>query len=791
VGEVALATLAATTGAGLVGYKRNASTRARTVEEMFATLTLDVREFGDYSATDNQPTIQAAVDHCLNNATGRSEILVPKGGWKIQSPIIIAKKNAGNTAYDFATAVSIRGENPVIADLSSECRIIADFDDGPAFVIQVGRAIEIANLVISGQNNFSLSLQDMLEDDDGSAFILSGVRDNRYSPHCGIAIDPFSDDAAVTGGNSGNQYPGLSSWYIGSGGGSGGILIERCVFRGFACGVAVSPGRGMANGEDLVLDRCRFETNCVAVGIGQPQTRGMTLRDCYNASAQYYVCCTKYGERAGAAPVIVGGDVIVTKYLFGIASDWGGAQVLGLYAENFLSLGHFVAGVSNKPNYFSGCTFNFQLSDPVIDYHAFCSAPMLFAGCTFGTYNYPLSFVVGGDNNYSQATFQACSFFVSTGDFPCLSFNFPHRVAFDECTLVEHSSSVVSPLSRRLYAATAAALNRMTVAPGAIIELGTGERLLVSSVKPSVFLAPTGAGITVDGLGGGTYAMATPDDSKLLQAGDLLINDSSLPLETLPNGNAVANKAYWGRVVSVYTGAYPNVVTCEHVTKSSLTGTDGALDLTWIPRFHEPTIGTVTNGSMAITNVDHPTAWGVGDRIRGAGIVEGAYITGISGSTITMSINATETNAATRLYDADYTVLPKTDVFGNLSLAGPGAHGQALAIQTLEELTTIAAAANTDTTIQIPAGAIVLAVSVRVTVAIPTAATFDVGVAGATTRYGTGIAVAANTTNAGTATPLQYAAAAAIRITPDLTPGAATGKVRVTIHYIAVSAPTS
>lgn len=121
-----------------------------------------------------------------------------------------------------------------------------------------------------------------------------------------------------------------------------------------------------------------------------------------------------------------------------------------------------------------------------------------------------------------------------------------------------------------------------------------------------------------------------------------------------------------------------------------------------------------------------------------------------------------------------------------------GETGQFLAVKSKTELTTIAAAATTDTTITIPAGAIAISVSVRVTVAIPTAATFDYGIAGATTRYGTGVSVALNTTSAGTIDALRYyAAATAIRITPNLTPGTNVGRVRVTIHYIEVTPPTS
>lgn len=112
--------------------------------------------------------------------------------------------------------------------------------------------------------------------------------------------------------------------------------------------------------------------------------------------------------------------------------------------------------------------------------------------------------------------------------------------------------------------------------------------------------------------------------------------------------------------------------------------------------------------------------------------------------------------------------------------------------RSLTELTTIAAAATTNTVIQIPANAVVLAVSTRVTTVIPTAATYSVGITGTAGRYGAGISTAATTTSPGTlAGPLYYAAATAIVITPNLTPATATGVVRITIHYYLVTPPTS
>lgn len=123
-----------------------------------------------------------------------------------------------------------------------------------------------------------------------------------------------------------------------------------------------------------------------------------------------------------------------------------------------------------------------------------------------------------------------------------------------------------------------------------------------------------------------------------------------------------------------------------------------------------------------------------------------------------------------------------------------GASGQRLDVKMLTELTTIAAAATTDTTIEMPAGAIILAVPVRVTVVIPTATTFTVGDSGSAARFNTGsnVAVAAGTTDKGTKAGAYYnASALPITITPDGTPGAATGRVRVSIFYIEVTALTA
>lgn len=128
------------------------------------------------------------------------------------------------------------------------------------------------------------------------------------------------------------------------------------------------------------------------------------------------------------------------------------------------------------------------------------------------------------------------------------------------------------------------------------------------------------------------------------------------------------------------------------------------------------------------------------------------------------------------------------------TIFGSNVNGQVTTVADLTELTTIAAAATTDTAIQIPANAVVLGVSVRVTVVIPTAATFTVTGTTSATAFQTGASVstAATTTDVGTKScPFLNTTAQTVRITPNATPGANTGRVRVTIHYYQITAPTS
>lgn len=134
-----------------------------------------------------------------------------------------------------------------------------------------------------------------------------------------------------------------------------------------------------------------------------------------------------------------------------------------------------------------------------------------------------------------------------------------------------------------------------------------------------------------------------------------------------------------------------------------------------------------------------------------------------------------------------------------------GAPQLAIRFQLLEEVVpmTIAAAASSDSanTSILPANSLIGLVLGRVTTVIPTAATFNVGDATTAARFASSVAVAATTTFVGmnhwfgnvttTAAGPTQAANAAVRITPNLTPGAATGRLALQTWSITGIPPTA
>jgi hypothetical protein len=123
-----------------------------------------------------------------------------------------------------------------------------------------------------------------------------------------------------------------------------------------------------------------------------------------------------------------------------------------------------------------------------------------------------------------------------------------------------------------------------------------------------------------------------------------------------------------------------------------------------------------------------------------------------------------------------------------------GSNGQSLNLMEATTTKTGMSGATVTATNLIPAGSLVLAVTLRVTTTITGATTFTIGDGTTANRWGTGIALAAGTTttlaDAVTATPAIYPTATSVVLTATGSNFTA-GAVRISVFYYSVTAPTS
>jgi hypothetical protein len=110
------------------------------------------------------------------------------------------------------------------------------------------------------------------------------------------------------------------------------------------------------------------------------------------------------------------------------------------------------------------------------------------------------------------------------------------------------------------------------------------------------------------------------------------------------------------------------------------------------------------------------------------------------------------------------------------------AHGASIQIGVLETLVTLSGS-STNASLQIPADCIVLAVGARVVTAITGATSYEVGVSGNLSQFGSALATATGSTNYGLIGPTAFYSATALTITSAGGPFTG-GQVRLSISYL-------
>ena len=607
--------------------------------------------------TDDTFALQTAINYCIANG---NKLKIPKGNYKITSPLLIIKWNG--SAFDYAS-IDIEGERYVSGDgiaSSSVTNIIPTFNNTFAIGIQNGRSIRLKDLLITGLNDFSASVSSNPSlYAINSTYVTAGCRNSRYSPYAGIVVDPFGISIPSDGG-----YPGLSSYYVSSASGSGGIEFIGVACSYFVTGIVLSPNGTTANCSEMTFIDCFFGGGVAGFAMCQGQSRNIQWIGGGIGNSLYGFDGQTYGLQQGYAPGIEGCNMSTCKYLFNVGIRWGNSEsIRNIHAESYFSIGFFGNGnaQSREPLAITGCEFNaYNLNTNIyVDHDIVTYTPLIFTACTFGVQGVapfrifanaaiifdtcaipgvnPLELCLGLSNNSGAgATYNYNNFYFRN----CYAFDSVRGGINGYCYFSNENS----------YAGTGN-INNSYIPLGATVKFSAegnaNDWQFCGGFWNSVSLGTLA--LTISSLGVGSV---TVSDGTVVNTGDLIVNLTATNYENWDGTITLSDCCCAIGIVSAVVG---NVITIQGLPQNLTAGTYN-LSTTWYSRYHLASTGDIST-STSVANVTNVGTWLIGNHIKGAGIVNGTYITNVIGNTITLSKATTTTTTGIRLYDADMQLL--------------------------------------------------------------------------------------------------------------------------------------
>ena len=347
--------------------------------------------------TDDTAALQAAIDYAITSSVGTGRraghLRLSPGIYRTTAPLFLYYLSAGKyVGFSLTVSADTPGyiggvytpDRPSGWTSGNKTVIRADHVDAPALIVQTCRYVQFQNFDISsaanrgeypndrqalydlgaggnatlGQLTTSIPwwLQRYLDPADGGPlYFSSDARDNRFSPHGCVVIDPFnSTDITLA-----NAYPSLlaQGWYdaarfsSSTGTGSSIVTCDRMTFRQAIVGVAASVASGMVNGEFITFYNCNWFGCKSAVALGSSQNKGCALYDSRVEAVQTFVNLNDYGTGGAPFPLVEQGFTTSGHKWFMRANvgNQSGA-IKDFYCEGLLSLGYWGSnGIGGRP----------------------------------------------------------------------------------------------------------------------------------------------------------------------------------------------------------------------------------------------------------------------------------------------------------------------------------------------------------------------------------------------------------------------------------------------------------
>lgn len=591
------------------------------------------------SAADNQPAIQTAISVLNRNKTRFTLVALPQGDLAIQNPVACAEFNSGLNRYE-QVRITLKGvgEGYSTAFPSAGTTLVPTFKDRPAVWFQICKSGGLESVGIRGQFTPPTMTDAEFFNSSVGDFIDPTCRSDRYSPYCGVCVDPVSYTGAPTGGG----YPGLSGLggnfiYTAPGNnatsGSSGLTFRDINISNFTVCSIHSPNGVTRNAEMIEYDNIRVANFQIGFASCQDQEKQNIYRRITAWNEGHTLISNRtYGQQGS-------GSIYVYNVNFSARNnrmfDWscGGffpSYCKDVYAEN---LGRFGSVATSGLSFVvTDSNFNFTLPAAMgnysPDWHIDAANGVFFKGCSiriYGTSN-PIIIRYNGTSS-GNAIFEDC-YFNSVPTF----WNESDRggPSFENCYLTQLKFGATSN-----YNAALSAVRNWSV-------LGN---YVASNYIP--YRQPSTARSEWNINGRTLYEMILVTGSKAVTVDgnrEYTINVGASVSSFSANINIWLNTGatfiYGGMVKSIDVGA--QTITVQNVPIGVANSTYGIYGLAYIGLYSF--MGDTTSGSNVITNVRTDNEIGVfaGAVLQNPIFSNRGIVTAVTSTTVTVSLNATQ-----------------------------------------------------------------------------------------------------------------------------------------------------
>jgi hypothetical protein len=566
--------------------------------------------------TDDQPAIQWMAEQTVYNPLMPRDLFFPKAKYKCDNPII--GHNWDGTNYQFFSLNMVGESNTHFTSVAYNTQI--RFTNVNAFCIgyQRARSSEIRGLSIIGPFNRSFgSIANQMVAPYYNFSSLSGVRDNPQSPLTAIHIDPFTntDDPTEEYITAANKYPGLSSWYRGTGtrGGSSAVNVKECRITGFSVGVGYGLNGMTLNAENCTIEKCAIEVCKAATAYGHAQIKDNYIRQCISWDRLHtFIDCDYYGTVSGLRPS--------PPYVDGINLAGGinrvincncsfPASVKNIFAELLFSIGRCE---NNTVFQFEDCCFNFvdeaTAANKSPEWH-FYGTNVMFKNCDFRVFDdlFNKKMILRGH----RIDFEGCKFDnTPLEQTPNVT---PHSITYKNCFLGsgedfarEYNNTALGTIGSN--AVRHRGKTTYTLARGSTaLPLGADGKIEFESdemdywIKLSNNYQPS---FTV--LGNGTLQMNfTIGETASLAVGDYLVEYENSAVNFINEDTGIKDPyPVYGKVVSIDAGT--GVVILDNVPKHITSGTNAYPYAVRKALYTTPWSGDAPASGNVWTNVVYP-----------------------------------------------------------------------------------------------------------------------------------------------------------------------------------------